>query len=92
MTHRDPDLPWLNRRLKARVEDFELVLKSRFPSIHDRHTRGWGKFAGRWLAQGRWDQGRYEDPKLLRRVRGWARKSPDDSQAYGHLRPEGSAS
>jgi anaerobic magnesium-protoporphyrin IX monomethyl ester cyclase len=89
MTHQDPELPWLNRRLKARVEDFELVLKSRFPSVHDRHTRGWGKIAGRWLAQARWRGGHYSDPKLLRRVRRWARTAPDDGQAYGHLRPEG---
>ena len=89
MTHEDPDVPWLDRRLKARVEDFELVLKARFPSVHDRHTRGWGKAAGRWLAQSRWRRARYDDPKLLRRVRSWARKEPDDRQAYGHLRPEG---
>jgi anaerobic magnesium-protoporphyrin IX monomethyl ester cyclase len=92
MTHQDPELPWLDKRLKARVEDFELVLKSRFPSIHDRHTRGWGKLAGRWLAQERWRRGHYKDPGLLRRVRGWSRKTPDDSQAYGHLRPEGAGS
>lgn len=90
MTHEDPEVPWLDRRLKSRVEDFELVLKARFPSIHDRHTRGWGKTAGRWLAQSRWRRGRYDDPKLLRRVRSWARKEPDDRRAYGHLRPGGS--
>lgn len=89
MTHEDPDVPWLDRRLKARVEDFELVLKARFPSIHDRHTRGWGKAAGRLLARSRWQRARYADPTLLRQVRKWARKEPDDRQAYGHLRPEG---
>jgi hypothetical protein len=26
---------------------------------------------------------------LLRYVRGWAQTTPDDGQAYGHLRPEG---
>ncbi|HLY05361.1 MAG TPA: radical SAM protein [Rhizomicrobium sp.] len=89
MTHEDPELPWLDRRLKSRVEDFELVLKARFPSIHDRHTRGWGKAAGWWLARSRWRAGRYDHPRLLRSVRRWARKEPDDRQAYGHLRPEG---
>jgi hypothetical protein len=92
MTHQNPELPWLHRRLKARVEDFELVLKSRFPSVNDRHTRGWGKIAGRWLAEARWRHGNYDDPRLLRRVRGWARRAPEDSQAYGHLRPEGARS
>ena len=31
MTHENPLTPWLEPRLKARVDDFELVLKSRFP-------------------------------------------------------------
>ena len=89
MTHEDPHLPWLNRRLKARVEDFELVLKSRFPSIHDRRTRSWGKMAARVLAESRWRRGDYANPHFLRRVRNWARIEPDDAQAYGHLRAEG---
>jgi radical SAM superfamily enzyme YgiQ (UPF0313 family) len=89
MTHEDPELPWLDRKLKARVEDFELVLKSRFPSIHDRRTRGWGKMAGRWLAERRWRRSEYANPQLLRLVRGWASVEPDDRQAYGHLRMEG---
>jgi len=89
MTHEDPELPWLDRKLKTRVEDFELVLKSRFPSIHDRRTSGWGKMAGRWLAERRWRRGEYANPQLLRLVRDWARIEPDDRQGYGHLRPEG---
>jgi hypothetical protein len=92
MTHEDPEVPWLDRRLKSRVEDFELVLKARFPSVHDRHTRGWGKVAGRWLAHSRWRSGRYADPKLLRRVRNFARRQPEDRQSYGHLRLEGQTS
>jgi hypothetical protein len=74
------------------VEDFELVLKSRFPSVHDKHTRNWGKAVGRWLADARWRRGEYANPRLLRQVRNWARIVPDDSQAYGHLRAEGAAS
>jgi radical SAM superfamily enzyme YgiQ (UPF0313 family) len=86
MTHEDPHVPWLGPELKARVDDFELVLKSRFPSVHDRLTRPWGKVVGQMLAMRRWDSGRYADPVLLRHVRKLARKSPDDRQAYGHLR------
>lgn len=91
MTHHDPQVPWLDRRLKARVEDFETVLQSRFPSVHDRQTRAWGKVLGRVLAMRRWDEGRFADPSLLRHVRQLARKVPEDSQAYGHLRPAGAA-
>lgn len=91
MTHHDPDLPWLDRRLKARVEDFETVLRSRFPSVHDRQTRTWGKLVGSLLARRRWASGYYGDPRLLRQVRRLARRVPDDRQAYGHLREAGAA-
>jgi radical SAM superfamily enzyme YgiQ (UPF0313 family) len=86
MTHEDPHTPWLQQRVKAKVDDFELVLKSRFPSAHDSVTRPWGKLAGRLLARSRWQNGHYENPHMLRRLRELARKAPDDRQAYGHLR------
>ena len=91
MTHENPNTPWMDRRLKAQVDDFELVLKSRFPSVHDKRTRPWGKTVGRWLARRRWAVGDYADPRLLRRVRRLAQHVPDDRQAYGHLRPAGAA-
>jgi radical SAM superfamily enzyme YgiQ (UPF0313 family) len=87
MTHENPHTPWLEPRLKARVDDFELVLKSRFPSVHDKRTRPWGKALGRVAARRRWAAGRYEDPRLLRMIRQLARTVPDDRQQYGHLRP-----
>jgi len=89
MTHEDPHTPWLDRRLKARVEDFELVLKSRFPSVHDRRTAAWGKSLGRIAAWSRWRRADYSDPHLLRQIRSLARSTPDDRQQYGHLRPKG---
>ena len=90
MTHENPDVPWLTRRLKARVEDFEVVLKSRFPSLHDKRTRDWGRSLARFLARPRWEAADYENPWLLRAVRRWARTT-DDREAYGHLRPAGTA-
>jgi hypothetical protein len=81
----------MDRRLKARVNDFELVLKSRFPSVHDRYTRQWGKALGSLLARGRWQNGDFSDPRLLRYIRRLARIRPDDKQAYGHLRAEAKA-
>ena len=86
MTHEDPNVPWLDRRLKSRVEDFELVLKSRFPSVHDHRTKRWGKIVGSLLARRRWERGEWSDPRALRTVRRWAQVRPDDRQAYGHLR------
>jgi hypothetical protein len=91
MTHENPRLPWFEQRLRARAQDFELVLKSRFPSVHDRRTRGWGKVLGQAAARLRWQQENYADPRLLRRIRKLASIAPDDPQAYGHLRPPGSA-
>jgi hypothetical protein len=58
--------------------------------VHDRQTRGWGKLLGQAAAWRRWEQADYEDPRLLRRIRRLARIAPDDSQAYGHLRPAAS--
>lgn len=87
MTHENPHTPWLEPRLKARVDDFELVLKSRFPSVHDKRTRPWGKLLGRVAAHRRWALEQYENPRLLRVIRQLARMAPDDRQLYGHLRP-----
>ena len=87
MTHENPRTPWLEPRLKARVEDFELVLKSRFPSVHDKRTRRWGKLLGRLASRRRWAESDYHDPWLLRRIRHSSRIVPDDRQLYGHLRP-----
>jgi hypothetical protein len=90
MTHEDPHLPWFEQRLRARAQDFELVLKSRFPSVHDRKTRSWGKALGKVAAWRRWEQANYSNPRLLRQIRTLARIEPDDAQAYGHLRPPAS--
>jgi radical SAM superfamily enzyme YgiQ (UPF0313 family) len=84
-SHEDPDLPWMPRALKARVQNFELVLKSRFPSVNDLRTRSWGKKLASLVAKRRWEQERYENPRLLRAIRRWAR--PPDRYEYGHLRP-----
>jgi radical SAM superfamily enzyme YgiQ (UPF0313 family) len=87
MTHEDPRVPWMSPELRSRVEDFVLVLKSRFPSLHDKRTRPWGKAVGRVLARRPWETGRYHRSRVLGAVRRLARTAPDDLQAYGHLRP-----
>lgn len=86
MTHEDPKVPWFGQELKARVQDFELVLKSRYPSLHDYRTARWGKALGRLLARGRWERGDFTNPRALRTVRRLSERVPDDTQAYGHLR------
>ena len=89
MTHEDPHVPWMHESLRAQVEDFQTVLKSRFPSVHDRTTRPWGKTLGKALARRRWSNGDFANPALLRRIRSLAQLRPDDRQAYGHLRAPG---
>ncbi len=91
MTHENPRLPWMAQRTKMRVENFELVLKSRFPSVHDRKVKPWGKALGRIAAWNRWRRQDYDDPKLLRWIRQAASIQPEDRQAYGHLRPSAEA-
>ena len=86
MTHEAPQVSWMDQRLRARVHDFELVLKSRFPSVHDHRTLPWGKAVGRLMARGRWARGDFAKPDVLRTVRRLAQREPDDTQAYGHLR------
>jgi radical SAM superfamily enzyme YgiQ (UPF0313 family) len=86
-SHEKPVTRWMSRELGARVTDFELVLQSRFPSLHDAKTREWGKKLARILAKRRWQRGDFRDPRLLRSVRKWATIPPEDRQLYGHLRP-----
>ena len=78
MTHENPQTPWLSANARKRVEGFELVLKSRFPSVHDRHTRGWGKVLGNLAARRRWAREQYDNPALLQHIRHAARIVPDD--------------
>lgn len=86
MTHENPRVPWMTEQLRRRVEDFQLVLRSRFPSVHDRRTRPWGRAVGRALAIRRWKRQDYVAPHALAAVRRLARTEPDDNQDYGHLR------
>lgn len=87
MTHQNPMVPWVDDRLRARVHNFELVLRNRFPSLHDQRTATWGKILGRMLSHRRWERGDFSDARALRLVRKLADRAPVDTQAYGHLRP-----
>ena len=69
------------------MEDFELVLKSRFPSVNDYRIRPWGRSLSRLMARRRWSRANYDDPRALRTLRRLAEHVPHDSQLYGHLRP-----
>ncbi|PYQ52518.1 MAG: B12-binding domain-containing radical SAM protein [Acidobacteria bacterium] len=68
MSMKDPQTPWLSKRLRRRIMDLELVVKSRFPTATDiRFTRPL-----RWLLQGlaswRWATGVLSHPHELAAV------------------------
>jgi radical SAM superfamily enzyme YgiQ (UPF0313 family) len=86
-SHEKPVTSWISRELGVKVTDFELVLKSRFPSIQDAKTREWGRKLGVVLSRRRWERGDFKDPRLLRRVKELARIPLEERQMYGHLRP-----
>lgn len=90
-THEDPDVPWMTDELKEKVEDFVLVLQSRFPSVHDSRTHRWGKKLARAVAGRPWRTGSYDRTGLLRTVRKLARVPRQDALDYGHLRPSAEA-
>ena len=82
-------MPWMDDTLHASVENFRLVLDSRFPSLHDQRTRPWGKLLGRVLSRRRWEAGDFADPALLRAVRRWSQLRPSDSQVIEPVNTKG---
>ena len=69
-TRVDPDLPWLPRGLKRRIDDFETVLSSRWPTVQDIRMPGWGRGLLRSLSAWRYALGLYRAPLELR----WAQQ------------------
>ncbi|MAE70109.1 MAG: B12-binding domain-containing radical SAM protein [Gemmatimonadetes bacterium] len=87
MTHADPQVPWLTGELKSRVRNFELVLRSRFASKHNRGLGLWSERLMRGAAWWRWWRGDFSDAVLLRALDRRARSAGVDRREYGHLRP-----
>lgn len=56
------DAPWISSKLKRRIRDFVTVLRCRFPTIQDAHTRHFAKAALRGLASWRYALRRYDSP------------------------------
>jgi anaerobic magnesium-protoporphyrin IX monomethyl ester cyclase len=66
----DPQLPWLDRRIKRRIDDFELVVNSRWPTIQDIRLGRWGRTLLQSLSSWRYRLGVYAWPLELE----WAHK------------------
>ncbi len=61
----DPQLPWLPDRIRRRIDDFELVVNSRWPTIQDMHLSCWGRLLLRSLSCWRYLFGWYRSPVEL---------------------------
>ncbi len=66
----DPRLPWLPRRVKRQIDNFELVINSRWPTIQDIRLPRWGRAMLRSLSLWRYAFGIYSLPLELQ----WAQK------------------
>jgi pyruvate-formate lyase-activating enzyme len=61
----DPALPWLPRRIKRRIDNFELVINCRWPTIQDIALPRWGRAMLKSLASWRYLLGMYGFPVEL---------------------------
>jgi anaerobic magnesium-protoporphyrin IX monomethyl ester cyclase len=66
----DPRLPWLPRRVKRRIDNFELVINSRWPTVQDIHLPERSRRMLQWLSSWRYALGIYGFPVELE----WAQK------------------
>lgn len=66
----DPQLPWLPRTVQRRIDNFELVINSRWPTIQDVHLPRWGRWLLQSLSSWRYSLGVYAMPFELE----WAQK------------------
>jgi hypothetical protein len=69
-TRQDPKLSWLPRKLKRQIDNFELVVSSRWPTIQDVQLPRWGRKALAALSSWRYALGFYSAPLELK----WAHK------------------
>ncbi len=68
---KDPQLPWLRGRTKRRIDNFERVLNSRWPTIQDIRLPRWGRSLLQTLSSWRYRLGFYAFPLELK----WAQKA-----------------
>jgi radical SAM superfamily enzyme YgiQ (UPF0313 family) len=69
-TLHDPNVAWLPRQLKQRIDNFDLVINSRWPTTQDIHLPRWGRAMLRGLSSWRYFFGVYNFPYELQ----WAQR------------------
>jgi anaerobic magnesium-protoporphyrin IX monomethyl ester cyclase len=72
-TQKDPSTPWLRARTKRRIDDFELVVSSRWPTVQDIRLPGWGRWLLQTLSRWRYKLNFYSAPWELK----WAQRVID---------------
>ncbi len=65
-TQKDPQTPWLRPATKRLIDDFELVVSSRWPTAQDIRLPGWGRIALQALSSWRYRLGVYTAPVELK--------------------------
>ncbi len=63
---KDPRMPWLPARVRRRIDSFELVVNSHWPTIQDTRLPGWGRTLLKSLSSWRYRLGVYAAPVELR--------------------------
>lgn len=69
-TQKDPGTPWLRSPTKRLIDNFELVVSSRWPTVQDIRLPAWGRWLLKILADWRYRLGMYRLPLELR----WAQR------------------
>ncbi len=72
-TQKDPSTPWLRPRTKRRIDNFELVVSSRWPTVQDIRLPAWGRRLLQSLSAWRYRLGIYWAPWELK----WAQRFID---------------
>ena len=69
-TRHDPNVAWLPRRLKRKIDNFDLVVNSRWPTVQDIQLPRWGRTLLSGLSSWRYSLGFYHFPYEL----AWAQR------------------
>lgn len=67
----DPNLPWLPTGVKRLIDNFEIVINSRWPTTQDIYLPRWGRAALQVLSSWRYTFGVYHYPLELEWVQKW---------------------
>jgi radical SAM superfamily enzyme YgiQ (UPF0313 family) len=65
-TQKDPQTPWLRPATKELIDNFELVVSSRWPTVQDIRLPNWGRLALKALSSWRYRLGVYGAPLELK--------------------------